>query len=443
MTLVSYSRDDSNGYCHLPFRAGIGILKNLRSLLDGLEQSGLLPVLMVTVCIQGTVILGQFLVALILSPSELGVIRSLESALSVLVLVGSAGTQALSIRDIAEEQNPRRRMIALRNIYLVVITGALIVGLTVVGARALMRPSAIVDAVALCAGMVLLTNMLRATTGFAQGAALVQHCYRRLMVLSGVSIVLQISLAGARGIPGWIAARYLGEAVTLIGLLIVLRRATPPVPWRAPLEWVELMRSVRHGSAVNLALVLRLLADSLPVLALTAFKVPTDRIGVFGLAMLALTSVTLPLAVLVQRALPKMVSALSRKGAMEAQMSELVRMTLLTGVVGAAALCAVSMIAYWLIGGAYSSAFLFAAVLSWILPIKALALAYGTRLMVVRRYGASVWINLAEVALGGGVCFLGIPAWGAQGAAVAVALGTVWSAAALCAVSCRMKRWSL
>jgi O-antigen/teichoic acid export membrane protein len=403
------------------------MITTLRQRLNNLEAQGFFPIFVLTACVQGTVIGTQLLVTLFLSPSEVGIIRSLESALSVMILVGSFGVQALSIRDVAFHKKLSDQILVLRSIYLLVFLGAFLIIVGIFTMRALWQKSVILDMLLLTSGIVFLTNSIRAATGFAQGAGLVNKIYLPLIPLSIFAVAIQLTITNLWGIPGWIIGRYVSEGVMLLGVAALLYKLITPVAIKKNISLVQIKKLGINGILVNSALMLRVVSDSLPILILTALKVPTDQIGFFGIAVLVVTTASLPLAIVAQRALPLMVMRDGDKETADTLNRYLVRMIMKLALSGSALLTVVSLLLYWVVGGPYALAFLFTAVLCWALPLKGLALAYGTVMMVKRNYVISIWINIFEVTLVAISGFIMINKWGVIGSVFAVIFGSMWS----------------
>lgn len=403
------------------------MIATLRQRLNRLEEKGFFPILVLTACVQGTVIGTQLLVTFFLNPSEVGVVRSLESALSVMTLVGSFGAQALSIRDVAIHKRISDQILVLRSIYIIVLLGAFLMIVGIFTMRALWQKSVILDMLLLASGMVFLTNAVRATTGFAQGASLVNKIYLPLIPLSIFAVVIQLTITSLWGISGWIIGRYMSESVMLLGVAALIYKLVAPVPSQKTINLVQIRQLGYNGILVNLALMLKVVTDSLPILILTTLKIPTDQVGFFGIAVLVMTTASLPLAIVAQRALPLMVMQDGHKEIADTQNRDLVRVLMKLALSGSALLTVGSLWLYWGVGGRYALAFLFTAVLCWTLPLKGLAIAYGTVLMVKRSYKIAIWINVFEVALVAIAGLIMINKWGVVGAIFAVIFGGIWS----------------
>ncbi len=394
-------------------------------------DKGVLPVFWTTVCIQGTLICCQLVAALLVSPSDIGVIRSIETMLAILVLAGGMGGQALAIRDVAEASTDTERMKILCEIYLIVlICGILLVPLFLVS-EWLLGESVLLGFIFAMLGIVPLTNFLRVTTGYAQGASILQFCYKPLLIFALVAITLHGFFTFNWGMQGWVFARYMSEIVSLCGVLFFLRKFLKFDTGFKSIDIFSLLARARHGLIVNLGGLVRLLADSAPMLLLIIYKVPVDIIGEFGLAILILMSVMLPLAVLSQRYLPLLVQDMDDAYKFKKRFENLVFVQAGVGLVGAFSLSLIAFLAMKYIGGKYEGMFNYLAALSWVLPLKAFALSFGTKLMVLRSYKISLLVNCCEVFLVFLAGFILIPLMPNVGVGIVFFIGALFSSLAL------------
>lgn len=88
------------------------------------KRPGPLPLFFTTVSIQGAVVLSQFVAAFIVTPNEIGVIRTIESAISVLVLLTGLGAQVIAVRDGAAETMVDLQAAVLRDTMGILMVGA-------------------------------------------------------------------------------------------------------------------------------------------------------------------------------------------------------------------------------------------------------------------------------------------------------------------------------
>ncbi|MDP3520533.1 MAG: hypothetical protein Q8S02_07910 [Hydrogenophaga sp.] len=398
--------------------------------LRRIEHNGYIPLLIVTICIQGGIIASQFAATLFLTPSEIGVIRVIESALSIMILAGSVGAQTLSIRESAITKTKSQQLVALRNIYLIIALGASVVILGLTAFHTVWNRSILLDYILAISGIVLLTNAVRATSGFTQGVGLISKTYIYLTATTGIAAGITVFAASNWSVFGWIAGRYIGELLTLATLSAIVYKMVGAIPWRASDHLSKLKKLLHDGFKINTALVIKLTGDNLPVLIMAALKRPTDEIGFLGLAILAANSAMLPLAVLAQRAFPIMANHRSHPKELKRQTKLLGKTSLILSFLICAVLFTASAFFQKTLNSIYIDAFLLMTILCWTVPLKSMALVYGTNLMAKGQLNTSIKINAIEVILLGLLGLTATQIWGSKGAAYAIVLASLWSATA-------------
>lgn len=384
----------------------------LARLINFLENSRFLPLFIVTACIQGGVIISQFLIAPFVDPSLVGVVRSLETVIALVVLAGSLGMQSIAIRDTALYVKPADQSHVLRQVFaLVGITSAVVI-VGVLVAHEFIITTTISSYVFTACGLVLLTNLLRVTTGFAQGAKVINEIYLALMIVTGGGIIVHVALIKFYGVQGWIAARYITETSCLLVVWWRLRAHIVPAWNLSDIRRTELMAIASAGLIINASLFVRLLVDSLPVLLLTAMRVKTEEIGFFGLAILSMMLGQLPLVIIAQRMIPDLVEVLDDKLLLVAKFKALIRSMMLVASVVTLILLAVAAIWLLFVGGQYVTTAKYVLVLALSLPLKAVMLASGTMLVALRVFGLSLGVNFLEALLVALILYFGIPVFG-------------------------------
>ncbi|WP_412461840.1 lipopolysaccharide biosynthesis protein [Pseudomonas sp. SC11] len=381
----------------------------------------------VTGCIQGGVIISQFLIAPFVDPAVVGVVRSLETVLALVVLAGSLGMQSIAVRDTAACKDVALQQAVLRQVFVLVGLTSMLVMFGIFVAHAFVLTTAISTYVFFACGLVLVTNLLRTSTGFAQGAKAIHEIYLVLMVATAVGVVLHVTLTWRYGIQGWISARYVTELLCLTLVWWRMRAHVVPSLNLFKVNGRELMALASSGVTVNASLFVRLLVDSLPVLMLTALHVRTEEIGFFGLANLSLVLGLLPLAIIAQRAIPDLVEVLGDPPKLAARFKAFLRSIVLVSLTMAAALIIAAAGWLLLVGGQYHVAAQYVLVLALSLPLKAAALGCGTMLVALRVFGLSLKVNIIEGMLVLLILYLGIPQFGAWAGAAAYLAGGLLS----------------
>ncbi|NNB43959.1 hypothetical protein [Pseudomonas chlororaphis] len=403
----------------------------LARLISIFENSRLLQLFVITACIQGGVIISQFLITPWVDPSIVGVVRSLETIIALVVLAGSLGMQSIAIRDTAAHCDASSQSAVLRQVFLLVALASSVVIFGIFVAHEFVLTSAISSYVFTTCGLVVLTNLLRVSTGFAQGAKAIGEIYIVLMLVTAVGVVLHVVLTKLYGVKGWMAARYLGEFFCLMAVWWKLRSYILPALNFAAADRKELLLTAKSGLTINASLFVRLLVDSLPVLMLTALHVRTEEIGFFGIAILSLVLGLLPLAIIAQRALPDLVEVLHCPDELRAKYSAVSRSMLKVSLAVALSLIFVSSIWWLFIGGVYKTTALYVMVLALTLPLKAIALSCGTMLVALRVFGLSLKVNILEGVLVLILLYMGIPVLEGWAGVAAYMAGALLSAVLL------------
>ncbi|MEB0089478.1 hypothetical protein QN365_23100, partial [Pseudomonas sp. RTI1] len=373
------------------------------------ENSRFLQLFIITACIQGGVIVSQFMVTPWIDPSVLGVIRSLETVIALVVLAGSLGMQSIAVRDTAEREEYNHQNSVLRRVFVLIGIASAIVIVTIFVVHTFLISTAISSYVLSTCGLVLITNLLRASTGFAQGVKATRNIYLILMIVSSGVVVLHVVLTRLYGIHGWIVARYTGELLCLLAVWWRLKVYVVPALDMRGLNLRDLISTARSGVTINASLFVRLFVDSLPVLMLTALHIKTEEIGYFGIAILSLVLGFLPLAIIAQRAIPDFVEVLNDKMVLKERYASLTAMMVKVSLGFAAMLIALSLL--WLVVGraSYRPAAMYMIALALAMPLKAISLSCGTMLVALRVFDASLKINILEGVLVLGVLYVGVP----------------------------------
>lgn len=403
----------------------------LARVINIFEESKLLQLFIITACIQGGVIISQFLIAPWVDPSVVGVVRSLETVIALVVLAGSLGMQSIAIRDTAAGGSFSERGDVLRQVFILVGIASAIVIFGIYIAHKFVLSSAISSYVFTTCGLVLLTNLLRVTTGFAQGAKAISEIYFLLMLVTGVGIVLHVVLTKLYGVEGWMLARYLGEFFCLAAVWWKLRKYVFQALNFRKVNVPVVLATARSGVTINASLFVRLLVDSLPVLMLTAFHVRTEEIGFFGIAILSLVLGLLPLAIIAQRALPELVETLGDKDAIRKKFEALSKTMIVASSAVGLLLILVSSIWWLFVGGVYKITALYVIFLALTLPLKSIALSCGTMLVALRVFGLSLKVNVIEGLLVLLILYFGVPVLGGWAGVIAYAAGALLSVVCL------------
>lgn len=394
------------------------------------EQNGYLPLLVLTIAIQGTVLVSQTLASLFIPISRTGAIRTFESVASVAILCGSLGTQTLAIREIAAARDDVERARILNELLFLPFVGAGALGLLGVALMLSGHSPAVIGSTTLPLAMtlVLLVSLTRLLSGAAQGLFRVGDIYRSVIVGSGAAILFHLGGAFGGSLATWIIGRCLGEAVLLASVGLALIRAYPPFANFGVPPWARILAQMRTGMSVNLGLILRMTADAVPIVMMGRISAATV-IGHFGIATLALTLATLPIAVSTQLALPRLAAA-SRAGQRRTFQRLLLRVfASAVGLAGGATV--IGLLGRPFADATMQDSITAVLVILWTLPLRSLSLGLGAlslarsnyigpliinliellvlmTIMVIQPFGGSIWTPMLAVFIGAGVSLVGM-----------------------------------
>ena len=369
----------------------------LRDWIDRVERNGYLPLLALTIAIQGTVLISQTLASLLIPLERIGAIRTFESIASVAILTAGLGTQTMAVRELAATRDMPAQERILADLLSLPVLGAVLIGLLAITAAAIGHPLPSLNTAALppAIALLLLVNWVRLMSSAAQGLFQVARVYRAVIAGSTAAIIFHLGGALSGSLPGWVIGRCLGEAVLLASVVRALWQACP---WLARLRGIHIgriLRLARTGLSINAALILRMAADSLPIVLMGAISARAV-VGQFGIATLALTLATLPIAVLIQLTLPRLAAAddTAEGGIFR---SLLLRVTAVGAAIAAAASLAGLALGTLLPPQIDASMMAIMAIL-WTLPLRAFAQAYGILSLARSRYVGPLLVNVVEVA---------------------------------------------
>lgn len=351
---------------------------------------------LVTIALQGAPIISQALASLVVSLAIMGAIRTMESALPVVVLVASLGASSLAVREVAAAPDDDSRRTISRDLMLLPLMGTIVVLVGGAGILAIANghTRAVVASALLLLPLALLININRCVGGIAQGWGKTERISVPVAAGSAIAIVCHVAGAWVADVRGWIAGRYVAEVVVLACVASVSTRDM--LRWGvAPIDWTRFRLLARGAVVLNLAFVLRASADALPLLSLAGGSAPATELGAFGIATLVLTMVNLPIAVLSQFTLPALSRAAARQ---EASARTAVLALVALGALGSVIVGGGALLIGHYVPAKFERVAYFVSLLSLAVPLRAGATAYGTRLIAARRFDAPLIANGIEVA---------------------------------------------
>ncbi len=375
-------------------------LKRAKALI---ERGDFLPVFSLVVAIQGTVLISQSAAALFLDPAAIGEIRVFESIISVCVLIAGFGAPALAIRDVAAHGEGSFRSELLRDLFLLPVIGAVLLGIlaSILMAFEFEWTHRVSDIVLASLVLLVAVNLVRLASAVAQGLLIARHIYLWVVAGSFIAAVSQIIGASVGTIDSWVGGRLLGEIILLACILVAIRGNIPTIAWRKSLHISNLVKTMSRATMVNTGLILRMAADAAPILLLGGLLPAITKsgngsdVGHFGVATLFLTAALLVPAVVSQRTLPIIAAASDLERPMVIR-NFLLRM-MVVGLVVAACLAATAISLRLFDDGRLDKGLVAAAIIMVAVPLKAIATAFGTVMLAKGELRLPLWITLAEL----------------------------------------------
>lgn len=266
-------------------------------------------------CVQGVPIVSLLLFSFIAAPELLGSIRWLESMIALALIVVSLGLPSISLRRAALDGSVATTGSILLNGSIAGVWTTLFLAVMLVPFYKHLDVSvdAFADAWTVCllAVTLLAAQSSRLALAIQQGRCDLRATLWKLAMLASAAVLSLPVLAMRFGALGWMAGRILFE----LGLLVVLARAViPPGSFSSVVKSIassEIIGLLRAGLSVNYSIVLRVVADNLPLILLGFAASSTSELGLFSFANLLMFVPLFHIAVLSQSALPELVGAIN------------------------------------------------------------------------------------------------------------------------------------
>ena len=358
-------------------------------------------VLAVTVSVQGLIVLGQFLIAFLIKPEQLGLIRWLESAFAIALLATSCGMPSVAFREAAlcTSAEARIQLIAQS----AVLTSATVTLLFLVASVAYIsvdRASTVDEWAVLIpmAGVLWPANIARIGVAMVQGGQLSKVVWPRLLVFSGAGVGLLCGITWLTGVKGWVTGRFVIE----LGLALLVVHTLVPQRPRLHLLFPDRRQRLRdvflRGSSANFAFLIRAVSDNLPILLLRATLGAQSELGWYGFASLAIFLPTLLLSVLMQAKLPGLIQSVHNHTEFRKKQSRAQTHLLIGAVFGSCLLFGLAIFLHrTTVLANYAAAALPLLILGLSLPFRALILSAGAATVAHGRYAISSVLALAEI----------------------------------------------
>jgi O-antigen/teichoic acid export membrane protein len=409
-----------------------------------MEKGDFIPVLILVVAIQGTVLISQSVAALFLNPVVIGQIRLFESVVSVAVLVAGFGAPALAIREMAAHAAPGARASVLRTLILLPFIGTGLLALASVGAMVAGVQSIVSVSHLLAAALLLLVavNLVRLASAVSQGLLIVRQVYFWVLAGSLLSVIAQVTGGLFASLPSWIAGRLAGELVLLACIFFGMRSSIATFATPSAFSVQQLWQTMARAMAVNAGLLLRMIADALPILLLGAAVAAGNRsataadVGHLGLATLFLTAAMLPPAVISQRTLPLITG--EQDASRRTRLIKLFLKRMLLAGVAVASIGALAALALRLLDeGRLEAGLIASAAVMMAVPFKAMATAFGTLMLARGDFSSPFWITLIEAICVAVTANFAIAQSALAGTVLVIIAGAIISLAGLCMMYAR------
>lgn len=380
---------------------------------------GLPHLVLSVVCVQGLTYLAQFLIARLVSPADFGVVRGVEAALAVVLLVVSVGMPSLAVKSIAEVDDPATRARLLGRLLLLSIGFPLACLPLVVVVGPLLLPTEARPYLLALLGVPVLASFDRTGLNYFQGIKQVQRMATLNVALSLCALGIIVSAVALFGLPGWVAGRYLGEACFGLALLAVLR---PHLGLRGPLpECYTPGALLGLGVPIALTLVIRSVQDNLGLLLLGTLGFDSASLGYYGLSTLFVTAGLLLPGAVANIALPHLASRRREPDQFWLLYARLLVASAVVSSACAMAVVAVALAVPLLIGSAYAPVVPLLSLLALAIPARGIATAAAVPLLALDEVPVLLAINFTMLVLGVALCVGLAGVYGLYG----VALGTL------------------
>ncbi len=327
----------------------------------------------------------QVLVAGFLSPVEFGLIRVMESAIGMAVLLTASGPTAIAVATAHEDPSAENYWTLMGAAMVTAVPATLFGGLYL----ATLNPQVTIFAL-----VVPLTSATRVTVGFLQGSSRVRIASKVTVRTAIVGSVIIVAASFFWGVSGWLIGRLVSEGNAARSLVLCSGNRLRAIR----LARDNVVRTIVDGYQVTAALALRYAMDNVALVSLGVFHPNSESLGLFGLATTLSTIVLLVPAALVILGMPR----LSRQANRPASGNNLVKLQVLTLAVALAAGALVSL-CYWRLAPLLFPQFAGASTVVFILcaaaPFRAVASASGAFLLVRGQRGIQIYLNLGLAAV--------------------------------------------
>lgn len=339
--------------------------------------------------VQGASLISQFLLANVFTPENYAIVKISENSLRLLIIPAMAGIPTAVVRYVADENDPIRQRILLKQ----AVFWSLIIALIVSTLMFLFAPLALADLEAshylrLLVWSVPLTSCSRTIIAYFQGLKEI----KRLAIYNSFAAIFSVltTVIGGYffGLDGWAFGRFLGE---ILILSVVLFPVMPIL--RAHVSMAGSSQLLTFGGVAFFALLLDRFVQMSDVIILTRLFISQEDIGIYGLATTLLTALYLPIGAVMYAVFPMIAEQASKINAW------ILVKRLLVRVVGIATLIMLSVLGlgwyfiplFW--GKSYAAAAQYLNILMPLFILNSLLTVLGTFVFGIGRPIISVIMN--------------------------------------------------
>lgn len=388
---------------------------SLLALVQSSFRAGVPHLLLSVVAVQGLTFLTQLFIARRVGPSGFGIVRSVESILTVALIVASFGMPILAVKCMQELTDDVARGRLLGKL----MTLAFAVAAATAVSIGLMLPyfvrSDVSSYLGALAFVLVLSACSRTAINYFQGVKLVARVSLLTVAVASVSFLIIVAAVWTFGLDGWVMGRYAGELLLLTFALVYTRRV---ISFTGVLPAQYSSRALLLLSApITLSLLARSGLDNLGMIWMTHQGIPTRELGIYGLATLLAMPVLLIPATVSSTALPRFVERARGGADLRAFFLWTIKVVGLATVAASLLAIALVPVVIVLFFGEYASAVPVAQVLLLAVPLRAVTVISCTLLLAVNKNKRVLVVYVVEAFIAVSLLAYLVPRSGVLGAA--------------------------
>ena len=391
--------------------------KRLFNSLRASYESGFQHYLLSLITIQGSVFVTQLIVAKLLGPNQFGVVRAVESVISILIIFASVGMPTLAVKLPQELTSIDDRSRVLLRLLLITGIASFVVAVFCAFWSYVMGKEGHAPYLMMLVWMIVFPASSRVCQNYFVGIKSVKTVSSMTMGISVFSIVIMAALVRFGGLNGWVIGRYLSEMFLFTGFALVLRKSLAK---HGGLSKEYSFGALIHAGVPNMMSILaRVGMDNIGVVFLTFNNQPHDQLGYYGIGILFTMPVLLVAGAIANIAIPSFVEALPNLLAVRRKFFKVARTNFaLTGLASCIGLVVgPAMIKLYFPG--YLTAIPIMQILLLVIPFHSVLLTSNSLLLAGSKTSVILSINLFELVMVFALFGILVPKFGVTGAAIA------------------------